>query len=455
MRTRSPADDARRWRLRGAVAGCALDPPPTTAELQKAALPRTAVPPAWKAAAARPRPWPTAGSRRSTSRRCRRWSPRRAYNADLQVAAARVEQAAGYVKVAGGALLPSVGVFGCAGASRTAAVASTGSASMRRWSRRLGPPALCRAAAAAQSAAVAADYGMRASRSRRWWPRAGSSRSRPGCRARSRRSPAVGGSLLNIAKERLRVGNGNEQAVAEARGTSARIATTCGRSSRRARMRCAPWRCCSDAIRRRRSPSRAPLDDAAPFPVGMPSQLPAPARRRRRRASRCRRVQPRRRSERGATTAHQPDRRRQQRGERPHRAEGHEQSHLELRREPDRAPAAGRALCAQVEIRWPSRSRRSRNMRAPASGPSAKSKAHSPPRTRCAIARPSSRPAPRQRACAGARQDPVRVGAPICAQSSRTSSRCSRPHRPPARADGAAGQRVNSISRSAEASTSR
>ena len=38
-----------------------------------------------------------------------------AYNADLQVAAARVEQAAGYVKVAGGALLPAVGVAATGG----------------------------------------------------------------------------------------------------------------------------------------------------------------------------------------------------------------------------------------------------------------------------------------------------------------------------------------------------
>jgi len=46
-----------------------------------------------------------------------------AYNADLRVAAARVEQAAGYVKVAGAPLLPTLNVIGTAG-SKSVAVAA-------------------------------------------------------------------------------------------------------------------------------------------------------------------------------------------------------------------------------------------------------------------------------------------------------------------------------------------
>ena len=98
-----------------ALSGCVLNPPPTGDELRKDALPHTAVPDAWKSGGTA---LPVAD----------RWlatfddpalsmlvAEALTYNADLQVAAARVEQAAGYVKVASGALLPSVGVFATGG----------------------------------------------------------------------------------------------------------------------------------------------------------------------------------------------------------------------------------------------------------------------------------------------------------------------------------------------------
>ena len=113
--------------LAAAITGCALNPPPTTSDLQKEALPHTSVPVAW-----------TAGGGGGAAPVADRWlasfddpalsalvDEALAYNADLQAAAARVEQAAGYVKVANASLLPSVGVFAWAAASRAAAAVST------------------------------------------------------------------------------------------------------------------------------------------------------------------------------------------------------------------------------------------------------------------------------------------------------------------------------------------
>jgi NodT family efflux transporter outer membrane factor (OMF) lipoprotein len=94
------------------LAACALKSPPERAEITEDALPNLAVPGKWTAGS----PPPTAASDR--------WlasfnDPRLdglvlealAYNPDLRVAAARVEQAAGYVKVAGALLYPQVNLL--------------------------------------------------------------------------------------------------------------------------------------------------------------------------------------------------------------------------------------------------------------------------------------------------------------------------------------------------------
>ncbi len=203
-----------------AVAGCALNPPPTAGELQKDALPHTAVPAGWRAGSGTSAPVPD------------RWlatfddpalsalvAEAITYNADLQVAAARVEQAAGYVKVAGGALLPSVGVLGMAGGKSGGSGGLDGvwlnaSLELDVWGRlRYGS-----AAAEAQSAAAAADYAyarqsLAAMVAKSWFVaiEAGLQRSI------AQNAVESGESLLRVAQERLRVGNGNEQAVAEAR----------------------------------------------------------------------------------------------------------------------------------------------------------------------------------------------------------------------------------------------
>ena len=140
------------------------------------------------------------------------------FNTDLQVAATRVEQAAGYVKVASGALWPSVGVAAMGGGKSGGSGGLDGvwlnaSLELDVWGRlRYG-----RAAAEAQSAAVAADYAyarqsLAATVAKAWFVaiEAGLQRSIAQDALRSTEE------LLRVAQERFRVGNGNEQAVAEA-----------------------------------------------------------------------------------------------------------------------------------------------------------------------------------------------------------------------------------------------
>jgi multidrug efflux system outer membrane protein len=85
----------------GAIAGCAIKGPPPAADIQREALAHATVPADWKT---------KGGLAQSVADR---WldsfndpvlvalvDEALAYNADIKVAAARVEQAAGYVKVA-------------------------------------------------------------------------------------------------------------------------------------------------------------------------------------------------------------------------------------------------------------------------------------------------------------------------------------------------------------------
>ena len=203
-----------------AVAGCALNPPPTAEELRKDALPHTAVPPAWTAGGGVAAPvadrWLASFNDPALSALV---EEALAYNADLQVAAARVEQAAGYVKVASASLLPSVGVAALGGGKSGGSGGIDGvwlnaSLELDIWGRvRYG-----QAASEAQSEAFAADYAyarqsLAAMVVKSWFlaTEAGLQRDIAMSVLQSAES------LLRVAQERLRVGNGNEQAVAEAR----------------------------------------------------------------------------------------------------------------------------------------------------------------------------------------------------------------------------------------------
>lgn len=203
-----------------ALAGCALNPPPTTSELQRDALPHTVVPAAWKAASGAAAPvadrWLASFDDPALTALV---DEALVYNADLQVAAARVEQATGYVAVASGSLWPSVGLAATqsgksGGGGGMNAVFLNASLELDVWGRlRYGE-----AAAEAQSAAVQADYAyarqsLAAMVARSWFVAIEAGMQRVIVVEALRSSE----SLLKLAQERLRIGNGNEQAVAEAR----------------------------------------------------------------------------------------------------------------------------------------------------------------------------------------------------------------------------------------------
>src|SRR5215813_460138 len=105
-----------------ALAGCALKKPPEPQELAKQSLPNLQVPPAYTAAGGAPgtpgavgeQPWLAAFKDPQLDALVQEALK---YNPDLQVAAARVEQAASYVKVAGGTLLPQVNLLARGGGS--------------------------------------------------------------------------------------------------------------------------------------------------------------------------------------------------------------------------------------------------------------------------------------------------------------------------------------------------
>lgn len=211
--------------ITAALAGCVLNAPPDRGELQKQALSNTAVPAAWK----------TAGG--SASSVADRWlatfndpalsalvAEALVHNTDLQVAAARVEQAAGYLKVASGSLLPSVTLAGITGGKSGGngggleGVFLNASLELDVWGRlRYGE-----AAADAQAAAVAADYAyarqsLAAMVAKSWFVAIEAGLQQSIAREMLRAAE----SLQKLAQERLRIGNGNEQAVAEARATVA------------------------------------------------------------------------------------------------------------------------------------------------------------------------------------------------------------------------------------------
>jgi multidrug efflux system outer membrane protein len=200
--------------------GCALKSPPSTADLQRDSLPHTQVPASWKAAGATSaplaEPWLASFNDPALSALV---DEALAFNADLQVAAARVEQAAGLVKVASGEIYPSLGLAAVqsgnsGGGGGLNAVFLNASLELDVWGRlRYG-----RAAAQAQSAASEADYAyarqsLAAMVAKSWFLaiEAGMQAAIGNDALRSAQE------LLRLAQERLRVGVGDEQAVAEAR----------------------------------------------------------------------------------------------------------------------------------------------------------------------------------------------------------------------------------------------
>jgi NodT family efflux transporter outer membrane factor (OMF) lipoprotein len=207
--------------LAAASAGCALKSPPPVADLQKEALPHTAVPAAFKATGGVAAPlagrWLASFDDPALSALV---DEALNFNADLQGAALRMERANGYLKVASASLLPSVDLFGTgSGASSNSTSGLNGlwlnaSLELDIWGRiRYG-----QAASQADAEALAADYAyarqsLAATVARSWFLAVEAGLQR----AIVKDMLGAAESLLRLAQDRQRVGNGTEQDVAAAR----------------------------------------------------------------------------------------------------------------------------------------------------------------------------------------------------------------------------------------------
>jgi NodT family efflux transporter outer membrane factor (OMF) lipoprotein len=204
--------------LVSALAGCALQSPPTVADLQKEALPHTTVPPAFKAGGGVAAPvadrWLGSFNDPALSALV---DEALMFNADLQAAAARVEQAGGYVKVAGASLLPVVNLAGAgSGASSNSSGGLDGiwinaSLELDIWGRvRYGQAAAQAQSAAAEAAYAYARQSLAAMVAKSWFLATEAGLQRAIVQDMVRSSESV----LRLAQDRLRIGNGTEQEVA-------------------------------------------------------------------------------------------------------------------------------------------------------------------------------------------------------------------------------------------------
>jgi outer membrane protein, multidrug efflux system len=210
--------------LCAAVAGCALQSPPATADLQKQALPNTAVPAAWKAAGGEAAPvanqWLASFNDPALSALV---SEALVHNADLQQTAARVEQASGYLKIASASLLPAVNLFATgSGASSNSSGSLDGiwlnaSLELDIWGRVRYAQAAGREVEAAALAAFAyAHQSLAAAVAKSWFLATEAGLQHAIVRDMLRSSET----LLQLAQDRLRIGAGTERDVATARANA-------------------------------------------------------------------------------------------------------------------------------------------------------------------------------------------------------------------------------------------
>jgi NodT family efflux transporter outer membrane factor (OMF) lipoprotein len=147
-----------------------------------------------------------------------------AYNVDLAVAAARVEQAAASVKVAGGALWPAASVFGTGGTKLAGDMTGiTGAGVSVRWEIdvwgrvRYGQRSAQDGYASAQADREFARQSIAASVSKAWFTATEAARQL----GLAQESVAAADRAVSLASDRLRVGVGSEVDVALARASLA------------------------------------------------------------------------------------------------------------------------------------------------------------------------------------------------------------------------------------------
>jgi len=207
------------------LAGCALNPPPARDELAGQALPNLKVPAEWAAQRA---PSSAVGDRWITEfndpQLYRLVQEALAYNPDLQVAAARVEQAVAYVRLAGGTLYPQVSLLARGGGKLGGdGTGLQGVGVFLNWELDLwGRIRSGREAAQGQyvSAALDAEYARQslASLVAKSWFLATEARLQ---KAIAVDMAAASARQLQLAQDRLRVGSGDEYEVTLARASLA------------------------------------------------------------------------------------------------------------------------------------------------------------------------------------------------------------------------------------------
>ena len=207
------------------LAGCALKPPPSPADLQQQALPHTRVPPAWQADAGRAQAVPADPWLRSFDDAAldALVAEALAWNADLQQAAARVDQASALLKVASAPLLPQISLAGLwSGSASSGGDGLNGvflnlSLELDVWGRlRYGEAAAQAQAQALQADLAYARQSIAAMVAKGWFVAIEATLQRAIVQDMLKSSEE----LLRLAQERQRVGAGNEQAVAEARANA-------------------------------------------------------------------------------------------------------------------------------------------------------------------------------------------------------------------------------------------
>jgi len=205
------------------VAGCALQAPPAGEELEREAFGQVLPPDAWTAAATAPGPvgdgWLGDFGDATLEALV---DEALGHNADLRAASARVEQAATYVRIAGGNLYPDLNAIGRASVNDGASSAPLNIGALNAsweldvWGRvRYGRRAAEDAYASAAADLAYARQSLAATVVRAWIT---------ATEARLQRSLAqdsLGSAdkLLSLAEDRLRVGVGSELEVALARAS--------------------------------------------------------------------------------------------------------------------------------------------------------------------------------------------------------------------------------------------
>jgi len=209
----------------GALSGCILKKPPDTAAIKEEALPTLEVPAEWRPATPAG-PGDIADNWLSTFHDDQLTAAvfeAIGHNADLRVAAARVEQAVLYAKQAGARLYPTADVLGRAGGKMSGdqsglqGAALTVSWELDIWGRvRYG-----RAAAAADAASVQADFAyarqsIAATVARSWFIATEAGLQAEVARGAIRDNEA----LVRLSEERSRIGAGNDEDVYIARANA-------------------------------------------------------------------------------------------------------------------------------------------------------------------------------------------------------------------------------------------